>query len=153
MPSENYMKIYGHFRYNPSGNGWPEYSDGYQYFMKYVARCWKVLSAVLCLMFLSHVLDIIIHAYSLIECVICTNVFLERPEFCHYTFDFWGPELVTFIQATRSMPLDVRAMFFSPDMKPSSNVCVSKRLSKQWSCRWFTIPSRSLWRHCNVNVK
>ena len=28
----------------------------------------------------------------------------------------------------------------------------NQALSKQWRCRWFETPSRSLWRHCNATV-
>ena len=28
------------------------------------------------------------------------------------------------------------------------DLCLNKLLSKQSKCRWFEIPSRSLWRHC-----
>ena len=31
------------------------------------------------------------------------------------------------------------------------DIRLNKRLSKQSRCRWFETPSRSLWRHCNVN--
>ena len=30
--------------------------------------------------------------------------------------------------------------------------CLNKRLSKQWRGWWFEMPSRPLWRHCNVSV-
>ena len=26
---------------------------------------------------------------------------------------------------------------------------LNQQLSKQWRCRWFEMPSRPLWRHCN----
>ena len=29
---------------------------------------------------------------------------------------------------------------------------LNKQLSKQSRCRWFEMPSRSLWRHCNGNL-
>ena len=29
---------------------------------------------------------------------------------------------------------------------------LNKLLNKQWSCRWFVTPRRSLWRHCNVSL-
>ena len=31
------------------------------------------------------------------------------------------------------------------------DMCLNKRLSKQWWGWWFETPSRLLWRHCNVN--
>ena len=30
------------------------------------------------------------------------------------------------------------------------DLCLTKRLSKQWRGWWFETPSRPLWRHCNV---
>ena len=30
------------------------------------------------------------------------------------------------------------------------DLCLNKRLSKQWWCWWFETPACSLWRHCNV---
>ena len=30
---------------------------------------------------------------------------------------------------------------------------MNTRLTKQWRCRWFETPPRSLWRHCNVTTK
>ena len=29
------------------------------------------------------------------------------------------------------------------------DLCLNQRLSKEWRPRWFEMPSRSLWRHCN----
>ena len=31
-------------------------------------------------------------------------------------------------------------------------LCLNKRFSKHSKRRWFQAPSRSLWRHCNVNM-
>ena len=31
----------------------------------------------------------------------------------------------------------------------SFDLRLNQHLSKQWRCRWFETPSRSLWRHCN----
>ena len=30
------------------------------------------------------------------------------------------------------------------------DVCLNKRLNKQFICRWFWTPRRSFWRHCNI---
>ena len=32
----------------------------------------------------------------------------------------------------------------------SFDLCLSKRLSRQWRRRWFEAPSRSLWRQCDA---
>ena len=29
---------------------------------------------------------------------------------------------------------------------------LNQQLGKQWRCRWFETPSRSLWRHCNTET-
>ena len=58
------------------------------------------------------------------------------------TYSWWRHQMKTF-----GFPLQMPVMrsfdiFF--DLR------LNKRLSKQWKCRWFETPSRSLWRHCNV---
>ena len=37
-----------------------------------------------------------------------------------------------------------------PLTRPVFDLCLNKWLSKQWRCRWFETPWRSLWRNCNV---
>ena len=32
------------------------------------------------------------------------------------------------------------------------DLCLNRRLSKQWWGWWFETPSRPLWRHCNVKI-
>ena len=41
----------------------------------------------------------------------------------------------------------------TPSFEIFIDLRLSKRLSKQSKCRWFEMPLRSLWRHCNDSLE
>ena len=71
---------------------------------------------------------------------------------CHDNIIEWKhfPRCCPFERGIQRCPVD------SPHKRQSFDVFFDRRLdkwlSKQSRCRWFETPSRSLWRHCNVET-
>ena len=71
---------------------------------------------------------------------------------------WWRHQMETFFRVTGPLCGEFTGYRWIPHTKASDaefdvfiDLCMNKWLSKQsWGC-WFETPSRSLWRHCNVN--
>ena len=81
-----------------------------------------------------------IHVYASVLCIMMTS---SNGNIFSVTGPLWGES-----PGDRWIPLTKAsgADFWYFDL------CLNKRLSKQFTCRWFERPSCSLWRHCNDDM-
>ena len=75
-------------------------------------------------------------------------------------FTWWRLQMVTFSTLLALCEGNSPVAGEFPSQRPVTwsldvffDLCQNKRLSKQSWCWWFEMPSHSLWRHCNGNVK
>ena len=73
---------------------------------------------------------------------------------------WWRHQMVTFSALLAICAGNSRVTGEFPAQRPVTrsfdvffDLCLNKRLSKQWGGWWFEKPSCSLWRHCNVSAK
>ena len=107
------------------------------------------------------VADVLLSGYNQPLCWLARDYSRPRSPVMHHTYiTWWRHQMETFsaLLAICAGNSPVTGEF--PTQRPVTrsfdvffDLCLNKRLSKQWRCWWYETQSRPLWRHCNEYVE